>query len=147
MLSVKPDLQALGWAGIHARVGRPFHDGLDVARRLSNEGRLAKRVIVGLATNGPLDPADCATLVHIAGPSHWLFLITTKVPRWWQSRNNEALNACADTYPKVDVIPWWSHSHRHPLWFAPDGYHLSSAGQDAYTAFVQSKVDAIPGRR
>jgi hypothetical protein len=143
MLSVKPALTDLGWAGVHARVGRPFHDGLAVAQRLADEGLLAKRVIVGLATNGPLDPADCDTLVSIVGSSRWLFLITAKVPRSWQDGNNHALNRCARTYPKVDVIRWWGYSHRHPRWFAADRYHLSSLGQERYVAFVDAQVTAI----
>lgn len=143
MLSVKSDLKDLGWVGVNAVVGRPFHDGLTVAQRYAHEGRLTKRVIVGLATNGPLSRADCDALVSIVGPKRWLFLITAKVPRWWEQHNNDTLNACADAHPKVDVIRWWSHSHRHPRWFASDGYHLSSLGQDAYVKYVDTQVDTI----
>jgi hypothetical protein len=146
MLSVKPDLKALGWVGVNAVVGRPFHDGLAVAQRLVDQGRLSKRVIVGLATNGPLDPADCDTLAQIVGRQRSLFLITTKVPRWWEKSNNDALNACANAHLKVDVIRWWSYSHKHPKWFASDGYHLSAKGQDAYVAYVDAQVGKILGR-
>lgn len=143
MLSVKPGLRALGWVGVHAVVGRGFADGVRVVRRLAADGRLSKRVIVELGTNGPVDPADCEELVRLAGPSRWVFLVTNKVPRWWQDPNNRVLNACANAHPKVDVIRWWAHSHTHPRWFASDRYHLSAVGETAFTSFVEASVDAI----
>lgn len=142
MLSAKDELNGYD-THVHAKVGRQFSEGVAVMQRLKKDGILAKRVIVHLGTNGPIDPADCDQVVAIAGPLRRVFLVTNKVPRDWQEANNDILNACASTYDSVWVIRWYAYSTGHPHWFADDRYHLSAEGQAIYAAFIDAQVRRI----
>lgn len=142
MLSAKDELNAYE-IHVHAKIGRQFAEGVAVVQRLKDDGVLAKRVIVHLGTNGPIDPADCDSVVSIAGLKRRIFLVTNKVPRMWQDPNNDTLNACATAYDNVWVIRWYAYSNGHPHWFADDRYHLSAEGQTIYAAFIDSEVTRI----
>ena len=142
MLSAKDELNTYE-IHVHAKVGRQFSEGVAVVQRLKTDGILAKRLIVHLGTNGPIDPADCDTIVSIAGPLRGVFLVTNKVPRDWQDSNNDLLNACAAAYDNVWVIRWYSYSTGHPHWFADDRYHLSAEGQAIYADYIDSEVTRI----
>ena len=128
---------------VHAKVGRQFDEGLQVARRLEANGRLARRVIVHLGTNGWIDPADCDALLELAGPRRRVFLVTVRVPRDWMRPNNDTIRTCAATHPRAYLIRWSLLSGRHPEWFAEDGYHLNPTGQERYAAFIDRRVDEI----
>ena len=142
MLSAKAELNAHD-IHVHAKVGRQFSEGVAVVQRLKTDGILAKRLIVHLGTNGPIDPADCDTIVSIAGPLRRVFLVTNKVPRTWQDSNTDILNACASAYDNVWVIRWYAYSTGHPHWFADDRYHLSAEGLPIYADFIDSQVRKI----
>ncbi len=142
MLSAKDELNGYE-VHVHAKVGRQFAEGVAVVQRLKEDGILAKRVIVHLGTNGPIDPADCDQVVAIAGPLRRVFLVTNKVPRDWQDSNNAILNACATAYDNVWVIRWYAYSTGHPHWFVDDRYHLSDEGQAMYAAFIDAQVRRI----
>ena len=140
MLSAKDELRPLGY-GVNAVVGRQFGAGVWLVRRMAEDGTLPRRVVVHLGTNGTVDPGDCDRLIGYVGPARRIFLVTIKVPRSWETPNNDELNACASRHEKVHVIRWWAHSHDHPEWFSSDGYHLNADGQDAYASFVDRSVD------
>ncbi|MGZ5344896.1 MAG: hypothetical protein ACXWF5_09425 [Actinomycetota bacterium] len=142
MLSAKDALNGYD-THVHAKVGRQFSEGVAVVQRLKEDGILAKRVIVHLGTNGPIDPVDCDQVVAIAGPLRRVFLVTNKVPRDWQAANNDILNACASTYDNVWVIRWYAYATGHPHWFADDRYHLSAEGQAIYAAFIDAEVRRV----
>jgi hypothetical protein len=142
MLSAKDEMNGVD-VHVHAKVGRQFVEGVAVVQRLKEDGILAKRVIVHLGTNGPIDPADCDQVVTIAGPVRRVFLVTNKVPRDWQDANNDILNACARAYDNVWVVRWFAYATGHPHWFADDRYHLSDEGQVMYAAYIDSQVRRI----
>jgi hypothetical protein len=141
MVSSADELGAFHWS-VDAEVGRQFSTGVRVIHRLALRGRLPRRVIVHLGTNGGIDPADCDAVVEAVGAKRRVFLVTVKVPRGWQDANNDVLQACAAAFEKVHLIRWFAHSRRHDEWFAHDGYHLNAVGQSEYASFLQERVDA-----
>lgn len=122
---------------VNAEVSRRFDDGVRVVRWLANHDRLPRRLIVHLGTNGSVTTELCEELVR-AAPHRRIYLVTVRVPLAAQDPNNEALRACAAAFERVEVIRWYRYSAGHPEWFAPDGYHLSAVGQDAYAAFLEA---------
>jgi hypothetical protein len=141
MLSASEELAVHG-VGVNAEVGRQFSEGLPVVRRLANNDRLPRNVVVHLGTNGYVQPSDCDALVSLA-PNRRIFLTTVRVPRDWQDPNNDVLNACAARYDRVFVIRWFMFSKDHPEWFAADGYHLNAEGQQAYADLIDGDVTTV----
>jgi hypothetical protein len=140
MLGAKDELAARGFR-VNAAVSRQFRDAVPLVERLKAEGRLRRKVIIHLGTNGILIQAsDCDRISEVAGPNRTVFLVTLKIPRWYRSVQNGELAACAERRANTELIDWYLHSRDHPSWFAADGYHLTQEGQSRYAAFVGSQT-------
>ena len=138
MLGAKEELVARGFR-VNAAVSRQFRDAVPLVERLKSTGRLRRKVIIHLGTNGILIQAsDCDRISEVAGSNRTVFLVTLKIPRWYRSVQNERLTACAERRANTQLIDWYRFSHGHPSWFAADGYHLTPVGQAKYAAFIGS---------
>jgi len=140
MLGAKGELVARGFR-VNATVSRQFRDAVPLVERLKAEGRLRRKVVLHLGTNGILiQAADCNRISEVAGPNRTVFLVTLKIPRWYRSVQNEQLTACAERRANTRLINWYLHSRDHPSWFAADGYHLTPEGKEKYAAFIGSQT-------
>ena len=96
MLGAKDELVARGFR-VNATVSRQFRDAVPLVERLKAAGRLRRKVVIHLGTNGILiQAADCNRISEVAGPNRTVFLVTLKIPRWYRSVQNEQLAACAE---------------------------------------------------
>src|ERR671923_819569 len=66
---------------VAAKVGRQFFEGARIVRRRARDGTLPKQVIVHLGTNGPIDPAQCASVVAAPGSHRRGYFCTPPAPR------------------------------------------------------------------
>jgi hypothetical protein len=140
MLGAKDELAARGFR-VNASVSRQFRDAVPLVERLKAEGRLRRKVVIHLGTNGILiEAADCDRISEVAGPNRTVYLVTLKIPRWYRSVQNQQLAACAERRANTRLINWYLFSRDHPSWFAADGYHLTPVGQAKYAAFIGSKT-------
>jgi hypothetical protein len=138
MVGAKEELTARGFR-VNASVSRQFRDAVPLVRRLKEAGRLRRKVVIHLGHNGILiRSTDCNRISEIAGPNRTVYLVTLKIPRWYRATQNERLAACAHRRANTRLIDWFDYSHDHPGWFADDGYHLTSRGQEKYAAFLAS---------
>ncbi len=142
MLSAEPGLAA-HHVHVNAVVGRQFHQGLLLLRRLAARGSLPSVIIVHLGTNGPIDSSACDAVTRLAGTSRRVFLVTIWVPRPWEASNNAIIDACAAAEPRVNVIRWFDRVAGHPRWLAGDGYHLTPLGRRSYAAVVIGAVRGV----
>jgi len=140
MLGAKEELTARGFR-VKAAVSRQFRDAVPMVEELEAAGRLRRKIVIHLGTNGILiQAADCNRISEVAGPNRTVYLVTLKIPRWYRTTQNERLAACAERRANTLLIDWYAYSHDHPGWFADDGYHLTSRGQAKYAAFLDSKT-------
>jgi hypothetical protein len=128
---------------VNAKFGRQFAGGLRVMKARAARNTLRRIVIVHLGNNGPIAADACDALADLAGTSHRMFLVTIRVPKRWQDRNNALLNACALLYARLYPIRWYAFSAGHPRWFADDGYHLTPLGQGKYAEFIDARVRRV----
>ena len=140
MVGAASRMRQRGFA-VHARVGRQFSAGPSIVR--SYRGRLPRNVVIELGTNGTISLAHCRSIVRAAGPHRRVFLVTNRVPRSWQARNNRTLRACDRSFrsSRVRIVDWYGASAGHPAWFARDRVHLTSAGQRAFVRLIDRAVD------
>ena len=136
MLGAKDELTGRG-IRTNAVVSRQFRDAVPLVRRLRSAGRLRRRIIIHLGSNGILiDAADCDRISEVAGSDRTVYLVNLKIPRSYRRIQNERLTACAQRHANTLLIDWFHYSRKHPSWFAADGYHLAAAGQTKFASFI-----------
>ena len=125
MVGAAPALQArLGpGAFIDATVGRQFREGTAVVRRLREQGRLGRVVIVHLGDNGAISGGDVDALMAEVQNVPSVLFVNVRVGRSWQNEVNQTLAAAAARHPKIRLVDWFAYSDPHGDWIASDGYN------------------------
>lgn len=124
---------------MNTTTSRQFSEALRIIRRLADQGRLPRNVLVHLGNYGYIDPDDCRRAVKAAGSGRQVFLVTLKVSRDWRRANNRRLRTCHRRYG-AEIINWFGYSVDRPSWFYDDLFHLTPLGQRKYAGFVNCGV-------
>lgn len=141
MLDAKPDLQEIfPNAVINAAISRQIGQGIDLAKKMANNGTLAKVVLIGLGSNGPVSPKQIFQFMQIVGPSREVFWVNIKVPDAWEHDVNATLRAEQSKYPNLTVIDWYTYSKPHGDWFWADGTHPSPKGNPYYATLIAKTI-------
>jgi len=69
-------------------------------------------------------------------------LINVRVPREWESNNNDILRGEAHRYPNLRIVDWHDASANHAEYFWNDGMHLRPEGAQAYVALILAALAA-----
>ena len=114
------------------------------------DGRIPKRVVVHLGTNGGLQGRDLDRLMAVLGPTRHVALITIQLPddpsRYtYEARTNAAIARIPHRYPNAYVLDWNRLSDRVDGLVGGDHIHLTGAGCAAYTAMIQDHVRSTLG--
>ncbi len=139
-VGVSPSLHSAGFR-VDGQVGRQFAVGPGIVRAQGR--RLPRNVVVALGTNGAITLSTCRSIVKTAGKHRRVFLVTNRVPRSWQGRNNKVLRQCNRSFKasRVRMIDWYSATRGAPHLLAGDGFHLSSAGRERFARLIDRTVD------
>ena len=141
MLGAAAGLRARG-IQVNAVVSRQFSAALGIVRDLKRDGRLKRKIIVHLGTNGiAIDPDNCDALARAVGGDRRLYLVTIKIERRYRRAQNARLAQCANRHRNTRLIDWYAYSHDHPGWFYSDGYHVNGTGRPRYAALLDSRTD------
>jgi peptidoglycan/LPS O-acetylase OafA/YrhL len=146
MVGAAPALQArLGPSGfIDAHIGRQFADGIAVAQRFRDEGRLGRVVVVHLGDNGPIRPSEVDALLAQLDSAQAVLLVNVRVTRDWQAEVNQTLADAAGRHPKAKLVDWFAFSAPHAEWFEHDGTHVKPAGAAAFADLILGSVPPPP---
>ncbi|SDH33638.1 acyltransferase family protein [Agrococcus jejuensis] len=144
MLASADELQAaLPGIQIDAAVSRRLHDGVDALLALEAQGALREWIVVGLGTNGAVDPADVQALLDLAGRGHRIVLVDAYAERGWTADVNAALRAAADASHRVDVAEWNAAISPRLDLLAGDRIHPGHEGSQLYVGAVQASIDRL----
>lgn len=143
MLAAAPELQE-AFPGIHidAAVSRSMWTAPDILRDLDARGELRERVVIGLGTNGVVDPEVLDEVIAVVGPERELVLVNAFAERDWIAETNDQLAACADRDRTVALANWHDAIAPHPDYLADDLIHPGPSGGAVYADAVR---DAIVG--
>lgn len=107
MLAASPWLQErYPGIAIDASVSRSMWVGPDLVRALKESGQLRPILIVGLATNGDVEPSDVQAIVDIAGPGTLVVLVNAQAPQPWIPIGNATVAAFARSLRSVELANW-----------------------------------------
>ena len=130
---------------VDAVKNRQVREGLQVINYYTSIGRLGDNVVIHLGTNGSTTTETFHQLIEPMANIPNVVVVTVRVPRRpYQQANNDIINALPARFPNVTVLDWFTMTKDKKEWFAGDGVHLNSEGQDAYVAAIMSALGRTP---
>lgn len=142
MLGAKSQLRERGVEVVDAAVSRQAATGPGLVRKRGE--KLPEHVVVHLGTNGTYTLKMCKQLVRAAGKQRRVYLVTVKVPRKWESVNNDMLRACDRAFrsDRVVLLDWNAVATKNPAFLYADGVHLRPEGARAFARMIERAVSA-----
>ncbi|MEP6852053.1 MAG: hypothetical protein ABJA87_05275, partial [bacterium] len=99
---------------------------------------LAQVVVIHTGNNGVIDPEQLESTLSALADRRRVVLLTDRVARDWQDRNNRIIKHAAGRYANVRLVDWHEIAGDHPQWFYSDGLHLKPDGAAAYAALISA---------
>lgn len=130
---------------VDAAVSRHVGAALTILQARRAAGRLGKVVVVHIGDNGYLTAKQFDDLMQPLVDLPRVVVVNLKVPRKWESPNNQVLAEGVTRYPNAVLLDWHTFGMDHPELFAKDGIHIGAAGAKAYTALVMAQINAVAG--
>ena len=144
MLAAAPTLESqLPGVSIDAVVSRHLGTAPDIIQADLNAGTLRKVVVIGLATNGPIDRSMLEQVRAEIGPQREMVLINAQAPRDWIDPNNAVLSAFAQTYRNVELANW--HDAAQPILplLARDQIHFGPSGARVFAGAIEDALQRL----
>jgi hypothetical protein len=123
-----------------AEVGMQVSYALDVLRSRRAAGQLGETVIVHLGNNGAFTADKFDEMMRVLSDVDRVIFINVRVPRAWETSNNEVIYAGVQQHSRAELIDWYSASAGQPELFVTDGVHLQPPGQRFYAATIDARI-------
>jgi hypothetical protein len=114
---------------------RQMGQAVDVLAQYKALHVLPATVVIALGTNGQTTLTQLNAIMR-AAETRRVYFVTTRVPRPWAASNNAQLLSMPARWKNAHVIDWNGYSAAHDNWFVADGFHLTTAGQYAYSSLI-----------
>ena len=117
---------------VEAEVARQWNEARGFIRQFQSQGLLGEAVVIHLGSNGVIDENLIARTFELLEDVEIVLLVNARVPKPWESRVNEAIEAAALLYENAVLVDWRSASNDYPEYFARDGVHVRKEGAKVY---------------
>jgi lysophospholipase L1-like esterase len=122
---------------VDAAKNRQVNAGAQVLDYRMKTGELGNNVVIHLGTNGRTTASTFDSVMKPLANVQRVIVLTVRVPGSpYSDKNNEIITALPLKYPNVTILDWQALSKGHKDWFASDGIHPNSLGQDQYVGFI-----------
>jgi hypothetical protein len=129
----------------NARGCRFWPEGLALIRKLRNDDKLPRLVVVALGSNGSVTRANIREALDLVGKDRTLGLVTPRETGGGSSRDADIVRSQAKKHKNRTVLlDWVKYSAGHPAWFQPDGLHLTFDGADAFARLLKKPLKHLP---
>ncbi|TDM02289.1 acyltransferase family protein [Macrococcus carouselicus] len=126
-------------ATVDGEVGRSIYKAIPLANQYSYLNKKGQIVVLFIGTNGDFEIAQLNQLLDKFDKTK-IYLVTTRVPRDYESHVNSLMKEAASSRKNVEVLDWYAVSTNHPEYFAYDGIHLEYPGIQAMTDLFKSSI-------
>ncbi len=139
LLGAQGALQASGTSiTVSAAQGIQAHQMLDAVAAAAAAQQLGSVVVIHTGNNGIINPSQLASTLDVLRDRQRVVLVNVRVPRNWESPNNQTISNVGSSYPNVTVVDWHSITGEHPDWLHRDGIHVTRDGAAGYATLVLS---------
>lgn len=142
MLACQPDLlKVFPKMYINAAVSRQAAAAIPLLQNLAQQHLLAANVLIGLGTNGPIQPNTMQQIMATIGSNRQVYWVNVHVPtRSWQDQVNSFLDTATKEYHNLKIINWYEHSNNQSQWFYSDQTHPNNVGEMYYASFIAKQI-------
>lgn len=142
MLGAKEELEKrIGPGTVDATVSRQFYDAPDLVEDLLALPVPPQVIIIGLGTNGAVQPHHFDELMEVAADVPRMVFVNAHVPtRNWEATTNRELAAGVDRYENTVLVDWFTPTEGRSDLFASDNYHPSPTGRVIYGELVAEGI-------
>jgi hypothetical protein len=116
--------------------------GVEIVSDLSSQGALRSVLVIGLGTNGPVQPDELEAIRQTAGDRP-VVLVNAHADRDWIPGVNDALADFAAAHRGVVVADWTGAVAGVPDALAGDDIHPNPSGGEIYASSVQQALDEL----
>ncbi|HEY5171166.1 MAG TPA: acyltransferase family protein, partial [Acidimicrobiia bacterium] len=127
---------AIPGMAVDAIRSRQFSQAIQVVQQYESLSALPTVIVIHLGTNGRITSDLFDQMMRTIGPRHTVYFLTARVPRLWEAEVNVTLHDGVKRWRNAHILEWRDYAGCHDDWFVADGFHLRTAGQHAYAAFV-----------
>lgn len=144
MLASAPELnEKFPGISVDAAVSRSMYAGDSIIKNLAASGALRHIVVVGLATNGTVDPASLDSIYQSCA-GRPLVLVNAHGERAWIPPGNQTLADFAASHRGVVVANWDGDiSTQDPSLLAGDGIHPNPSGGAIYADAIAKALGEL----
>lgn len=147
-LNPAPLKKALGGGTVDGAVNRQFDEGAGIIKSKLASNPKACAVVIGLGTNGPVDPAKWSSLMGSLSKVPRVVVVNTYTKDYragqpWMYSLNSTINALPKKYRNVRVANWAALAPSLSKTELPDGVHPDTTGAaNKYTGLVIAALKA-----
>lgn len=127
-------------ASLDSQVGRQLSKGIQILGERKANNTLSDTVIIHLGNNSPINQHQIDDLVSLLTEKRKLVFVNLKLPRNYESANNQLLDEAAKKHPNVRVVDWHSRSMNAENIFGKDGIHLLGNGAKLYAELIANAL-------
>lgn len=123
-------------ASLDSQVGRQLSKGIQILNERKANNTLSDTVIIHLGNNSPITPHQIDDLVSLLTEKRKIVFVNLKLPRNYESANNQLLDDAAKKHPNIRIVDWHSRSMNAVNVFGKDGIHLLGNGAKLYADLI-----------
>ena len=148
-LNPAPLKKALGGGTVDGAVNRQFDEGASIIKSKLAGNPKTCAVVVGLGTNGPVDPSKWASLMGTLKNVPRVVVVNTYTKDWrsgepWMNQLNGVINSLPKKYRNVRVANWAALAPSFSSRELPDGVHPDTPS--AATKYESVLIAALQAR-
>lgn len=145
MLAAEPALrEKLPGIDVDAQVSRSMYVAVDILKQRADAGELRSTVVLGLGTNGPVNPDSLDDVLRVIGPDRQLILVTAYAPRDWIEGVNAELTSFAAAHRTTAIADWnRAIEPKAEELLAADGIHPGFEGGTVYADTIVQAVQVL----
>ncbi len=133
-------LKRLPCVSLDSQVGRQLGKGIQILSERKSKGLLSDTVIIHLGNNSPINSNQIETLLNLLSDTKRIIFVNLKLPRNYESANNQLLHEAGAKSANIHLIDWRSNSMNAKNVFSSDGIHLTHQGAKLYASLISDSL-------
>ena len=133
-------LKRLPCVSLDSQVGRQLGKGIQILSERKSKGLLSDTVIIHLGNNSPINSNQIETLLNLLSDTKRIIFVNLKLPRNYESANNQLLHEAGAKNANIRLIDWRSNSMNAKNVFGSDGIHLTHQGAKLYASLISDSL-------